>query len=81
MNESEKMLEIIHKNCKKEQEKMRLKKEVNEKKKKRFFKLKAILLIILFIAIVVSFISYNEKEVKNCMDSGNSENFCRYAGE
>lgn len=81
MNEDQKMLEIIHKNCKQEQEKREISKTENDKNRKKRERRLIFILVFLFIAMIVSFVIYNEQEVKNCMDSGMSENFCRYAGE
>lgn len=40
-----------------------------------------IILALLGIAILTALHVYREKEIKNCMADGFSENFCRYAGE
>ena len=72
MKESKEMLEIIHKNHKKEQKRRK------EKKQRR---IEIILLSLLGIAILTALHIYTEKQVKNCMADGYSENFCRYAGE
>lgn len=81
MNETKKMMDIIHQNCKKKQLERKLSKMENEKNlKKREYKSIAILLI-LAIAVITLGILYNEKQIKNCMELGGSENFCRYAGE
>lgn len=77
MNESKKMLEIIHENRKRVY-KENLKKEKKENKKN----IAIIVLALIGVALVLTFsYKYNEKQVANCMESGHTENFCRYAGE
>lgn len=81
MNESDKMLEIIHENCRKEREKRNISKIENKKNLHKGDKKLMFILVFLFIAMLVSFVIYNEKSIKNCMKTGRSEIFCRYAGE
>ena len=75
MNESEKMLEIIHKNHKMKQLENR---KVEQKQKRNKF---LVFGIIAAIVILVAGFMYNEKQISNCMNDGFSESFCRYAGE
>lgn len=80
MNETKKMMEIIHQNCKKEQGKRAISKMENKKNLKiRAFEI--VCLIVAILTIAVCYCRYNEKQIKNCMELGGSENFCRYAGE
>lgn len=81
MNESEKMLDIIHENCKKEQNKREIKEAKKEKKEKRNRRIELICLAVAFVVILILGCMYKERQVKNCMEQGGSENFCRYAGE
>ena len=79
MKETDKMLEIIHENCRK-QKVAKFEREVAKKEnhKKRIL---ITVLVVAFIAVLVMFDKYNESQIKNCMEAGHSENFCRYAGE
>lgn len=43
--------------------------------------IKNIALILAIISILILGAKYNEKEISKCMESGNSETFCRFAGE
>ena len=81
MNEDEKMLEIIHENCKKEQNKREVRESIKQKKEKNRRRIELICLVVAFIVILILGCMYNERQVKNCMEQGGSENFCRYAGE
>lgn len=81
MKESEKMLEIIHVNCRKEQQKLRQKEIKQEKKEKNHKRIEMTCLIVAFIMLIILGHLYNEKSVKGCMEKGGSETFCRYAGE
>lgn len=81
MKETNKMLEIIHTNRKRVYE---AKLEQQNKEKKEDKKFKIILFVTCFTAmllILVAMSCYNERQVANCMESGKSESFCRYAGE
>ena len=75
MNESKKMLEIIHENHRKQR---MINKKVEQKKKRNKF---LVLGIVAAVVVIALGFMYNERQVKNCMESGLSENFCRYAGE
>ena len=56
--------------------------EISKKaKEKRTNLITKLALVVALIIIVFLGIKYNEKEVKSCMESGNSETFCRFAGE
>ena len=81
MNETKKMMDIIHQNCKKKQLERKLSKMENEKNLKKRERKYIALFIIALIGFIAVFTLYNEKQVKNCMELGGSENFCRYAGE
>ena len=81
MKESEKMLEIIHANCRKEQEKLRAREEKKARKEKNHRRIELICLVSAFIAVLFLGYLYNEHSVKGCIEKGGSENFCRYAGE
>lgn len=81
MNETKKMLEIIHTNRQKVYE-AKLEKQVKEKKEDRKFK--TILCVTCFTAILLILVGishYNNKQIAKCMESGKSETFCTYAGE
>lgn len=53
----------------------------SERKEKRTKRLMAIVLVIATIGIIFLGAKYNEKQVKNCMEAGHDETFCRYDGE
>lgn len=81
MKETEKMLEIIHKHRNEVYQQNKAKEEQEKKLDKKF---KVILTISCLVAIMLVGIvacKYTERQVKNCMESGKSETFCRYAGE
>ena len=74
MSETKKMMEIIHKN------RNRVYKENLKKENKK--NIAVIVMALIGIALIITFsYKYNERQVKNCMETGKSENFCRYAGE
>lgn len=77
MSETKKMLEIIHQNRNKVY-KENLKKEKKENKKSIALIVMALIGIVLILTLSYR---YNERQVKNCMETGKSETFCRYAGE
>ena len=81
MKETEKMLEIIHENCKRKQERELIKAKKQEKKEKKNKRIELIVMGIALIAVIILGHLYNEKSVKGCMEAGHTENFCRYAGE
>ncbi len=81
MKETEKMLEIIHENCKRKQERELIKAKKQEKKEKNHRRLELVVMGIALIAVIILGHLYNEKSVKGCMEAGHTENFCRYAGE
>ena len=81
MKETEKMLEIIHENCKRKQERELIKAQKQEKKEKNQRRIELIVMGIALITVIILGHLYNEKSVKGCMESGHTENFCRYAGE
>ena len=88
MNESEKMLNIIHKNNKKVQQEealeeyyRELEEEKEQAKEQRHRKIEIVCLVIALISMLILGYLYNEKSVKGCMEAGHTENFCRYAGE
>ena len=81
MNETNKMFNIIHQNCKEKQMQRKVAEIEKEKNsKKREYKNIAIL-VVLTLAVITLFFVHQEREIKNCMDQGGSEAFCRYAGE
>ena len=43
--------------------------------------MKKIIIALLIISVLTLLHNFNENEIKNCMEAGFSENFCRYAGE
>ena len=75
MKETDKMLEIIHNNCKKQ--KQITKKEEQKKERNKLL----IGLLVVGVIILTVMTLYNEKQISNCIESGKSEMFCRYAGE
>ena len=87
--DEEKLLNAIHEQHKKAHLDYVLDKRIAQfsKKESLFSKfanwnaIKNIALIIAIVTIIVLGMKYNEKEISNCMESGNSETFCRYAGE
>ena len=58
-----------------------IKKREKEKKEKRTILFTKIALVVALIIVVFLGVKYNEKEIKNCMEAGYNEEFCRYAGE
>lgn len=81
MNETKKMLEIIHTNRQRVYE-AKLEKQVKEKKEdKRFKVLLCVTCFTAMLLILVAMSRYNERQIANCMESGKSETFCTYAGE
>lgn len=81
MNESKKMLEIIHENCRKEQRKLRAAEIKEEKKEKNHRRIEIICMVAALVMLIVLGHLYNEHSIKGCMEKGGSETFCRYAGE
>ena len=80
MKETEKMLEIIHKNCKAKQEERAI--EVEKKEKKRNRNIREIVILVIILAIIVGLIGiFNKHQLESCMDQGGTYEFCRYAGE
>lgn len=79
MKETKEMLEIIHNNRNKVyQENVK----ANIKKEKKQRNIKAIIICIAALTLLgILAYNFNEKQVKNCMEDGYSETFCRYAGE
>ena len=75
MKETDKMLEIIHNNCKKQ--KQIIKKAEQKKERNKWL----IGLLVVGVIILAVMTLYNEKQISNCIESGKSETFCRYAGE
>ena len=39
------------------------------------------ILILILLAVIILGNKYNERQIKNCIEAGHSENYCRYAGE
>lgn len=86
--ETQKIMNGIHNNWlkkrqeieakEKQQEVARKKKEEKEKRQERFW---LISLVFAMIVILVLYGIWNNKQVKDCMEKGHSETFCRYAGE
>ena len=81
MNESKKMLEIIHTNRNKVYEENTKKEEIKTKKEKRTRRIELLVLGILLITTMLIYGIYSHKHIKSCMEDGYSETFCRYAGE
>lgn len=79
MNESQKMLNIIHNNCKKEQDRV-AKMENKKSRKKR--DIKGIIILIILLALILGIIALiNKHNLETCIKNGGSETFCKYAGE
>ena len=77
MNESQKMLNIIHNNCKKEQERIATMEKNNKKRD-----IKTIVFLIIGILITLTLIGLiNKHNLETCIKNGGTETFCRYAGE
>jgi predicted nucleic acid-binding Zn ribbon protein len=56
--------------------------EISKKaKEKRTNLLMMIALILIVFAVFFLGTKYNEEQIKDCMESGSSETFCRFAGE
>ena len=81
MKETEKMLDIIHKNRNKIYNERQAKEEKEKKEDKRFKVILTIGCLVAMLLVGVVACKYTERQVKNCMESGKSETFCRYAGE
>ena len=81
MKETERMMNIIHTNCKRKQLANMEKEENCKKREKKQQRRTLVILAILFVATLVILGIYTNKQVKGCMDQGNSYEFCRYAGE
>lgn len=90
--EEQKVLNKIHEQNKREYMNIQMSRQLEEiaKKESQFSKLESqrkktillkVLLGIAIITIIFLGFKYNEKQVSNCMKEGNSETFCRYAGE
>lgn len=75
MKETDKMLEIIHNNCKKQKQ---ITKKVEQKKERNKWLIGLLVVGVIILAVMTL---YNEKQISNCIESGKSETFCRYAGE
>ena len=87
-NDEEKLMSAIHTNNKKARMEYRINRELeriskkeNERKEQRTKRLITIAIIAATILVVVLGIKYNEKQINNCMEAGNNETFCRFAGE
>ena len=81
MNETNKMMNIIHDNCKKEKAIRQIQKEIKNKKEKQAKRKEMICLLVAMVVVLVLLGIYTNKQVKDCMDDGYSETFCKYAGE
>lgn len=90
--DEEKLMNAIHENYKNSRMENNMNKQLEEiskkeseiskkAKEKRTNLITKLALVVALIIIVFLGIKYNEKEVKSCMESGNSEMFCRFAGE
>ena len=75
MKETDKMLEIIHNNCKKQKQ---ITKKENQRKECNKWLMRILVVGVIILAIMTF---YNEKQINDCIESGKSETFCRYAGE
>ncbi len=87
-NDEEKLMNAIHNNCKiaklereNKQKMLKFAKKENQRKEKRTNFVIKLALAVILLGIVFIGVSYNEKQVKDCIDSGRSEMFCRLAGE
>lgn len=82
-----KLLNKIHENYKNTRLERQLDEQVKQfsKKESQFSKIasafKKVAIALLITAVIFLGFKYNESQVKSCMESGNSETFCRYAGE
>ena len=90
-----KLMNAIHENYKKARMEMKMEEQLEEvaknenqlskienlKKEKRANLILKFALVITVVSLIVLGIKFNEKEIANCMETGHSENFCRYAGE
>lgn len=83
--DEEKLMNAIHNQYRNARLDYSLNKGIKEISKmeslKKTNKIKTIALIIAIVTLIVLGIKYNEIEISNCMESGKSETFCRYAGE
>lgn len=83
--EEEKLMTAIHEQYKKAHLDYELDRELKmyekKEKKSKANLVQNIALVIAIITIIILGMKYNEKEINNCMESGSSETFCRYAGE
>lgn len=86
--ETQKIMNAIHNNWLKKkqenevkerkQEAARKKKEQKEKRQDRVW---LISLVFIMAVMLILFGIWEDKHVKDCMEKGHSETFCRYAGE
>lgn len=86
--EEEKVLNKIHEQNKKAYMNLQMEKQLqeivqkeNQRKENRKNIFLKVVLAVAVIAIITLGYMYNEKEVSRCMEAGNNETFCRYAGE
>lgn len=87
-NDEEKLMSAIHTNNKKARMEYRINRELeriskkeNSRKEQRTKRLITISLIAATILVIFLGFKYNERQVSQCMEAGNSETFCRLAGE
>ena len=81
MKETERMMNIIHANCKRKQlAKMENEKNIQKREKKQR-RIELIGLAIILITTLVIIGIFTNKQVKGCMEQGGTYEFCRYAGE
>ena len=86
--EEEKLLNKIHEqnkiayiNLQMEKQLQEIERQEKEKKQNKKNTLLKVVLAVVVIGIIALGYMYNEKEVSRCMEAGNNETFCRYAGE
>lgn len=78
--ETEKMLNVIHKNAQKGRDKYiisknlkTIKREKKEKQSKWFFRIATALVVVLIISL---FVAYENKQNDNCVEAGHDRNWC-----
>ena len=88
LKEEQKVLNKIHEKNKLARMNLQMERQLQDiknrkqqkKEQKKSILLKAALGLAIITIIILGF-KYNEKQIDNCMEAGNNETFCRYAGE
>ena len=81
MKETEKMLEIIHNNRKQKYEENLKKEESFKKQNKRTNLFIKVVLAMVVVTVLVAYTKYANDQVNNCVEAGNSKEYCIYAHE